>query len=110
MADALRIDDDVMLLAAFSVLNDAVDQSLLVAVVTLRKKNVLRSVGKSAPESDVAGITAHNLDDPAALMGGRGITHLIDRLHGRVHCGVRNRWCNRYMRYPDRWFPEVLWY
>lgn len=40
------------------------------------------------PESDVAGITAHNLDDAAALMGGRGITHLINRLHGRIHCGV----------------------
>ena len=54
MSDALCVDDDVMLFAAFAVFDDPVNEGLLVAVIALRKQNVLRSVRDTAPQCDVA--------------------------------------------------------
>ena len=88
MSDSLSVDDNVVLFAALSILNDPVDQVLLIAVVALRKENILRTVCNTAPESDISGIPAHNLDDTAALMGGRCITNLIDGLHRCVYSGI----------------------
>ena len=51
MSDSLGIDDNVMLLAALAVLDNAADKLLLIAVISLRKQNVLRSVCKTAPEA-----------------------------------------------------------
>ena len=59
VSDSFSVDDDVMLFAALSVLNDPVDQVLLIAVVALRKENILRAVGNTAPESDISGISSH---------------------------------------------------
>ena len=88
MSDALCIDDDVVLFTALAILDDAVDEGLLVAVVTLRQQNVLCAVCDAAPQCDVAGITSHYLNDTAALMGSRGIAHFIDCLHRGVDCGI----------------------
>ena len=88
MSDSFSVDDDVMLFAALSVLNDPVDQVLLIAVVALRKENILRAVGNTAPESDISGISSHNLDDTAALVGGGSITDFIDGFHRCVYSGI----------------------
>ena len=48
MTDSLGIDDNVMSLALLTVIDDTVYKSLLVIVVTLRKKDILRSVGNTA--------------------------------------------------------------
>ena len=77
-----------MLFAALSVLNDPVDQVLLIAVVALRKENILRAVGNTTPESDISGISSHNLDDTAALVGGGSITDFIDGFHRCVYSGI----------------------
>ena len=88
MSDSFSVDNDVMLFAALSVLNDPVDQVLLIAVVALRKENILRAVGNTAPESDISGISSHNLDDAAPLMGGGSITDFIDGFHRCVYSGI----------------------
>src|SRR5699024_6680532 len=67
MAYALGIHDDMMLLSPLAVLNDIIDDLLLVIVIVLRQKDILGSVCDTAPESDIASIAAHNLDDAAAL-------------------------------------------
>lgn len=95
MADSLGVDDDVVLLSALAVLDDAVDEHLLVAVVALRQENVLRAVGDAAPQGNVARVASHDLDDAAALMGGGGVAHLVDGVHGGVHRRVK---ANRIVR------------
>ena len=55
MTDTLSVDDDVVLFAAFPVVDDIVDELLLVVIVLFRKKNILRAVGDTAPESDITG-------------------------------------------------------
>ena len=98
MADALCVDDNVMLFTALAVVDDIVDQLLLIVIVTLRKQDILRPVCDTAPQCNVAGISAHYLDDTAAFMGGRCIAHLVDRFHRRIDCGVKTdriiRTCN----------------
>ena len=84
MAYAFSVDDDVMCLAASSVVDDVVDQLLLVKVIFLRKKNVLSAVGDTAPQSDVAGVASHDLDDGASFMRGRCVTNLVDGFHSCV--------------------------
>src|SRR5699024_575451 len=74
---------------AFSVLDDPVDQILFIAVIALRKQNILRAVGDSAPESDISGVPSHNLDNAAAFMGSRGIADLIDSFHSCIHRRVK---------------------
>ena len=84
MPDTLRIDDDVMPLAAFSVVDDIIDDALFIVIVFFRYQNILGTVGNTAPERDVTGISAHHLDDAATFVGRGSISHLIDRLHRRV--------------------------
>ena len=62
---------------------------LLIAVIPLRKQNILGAVGDTAPQGDVSGVASHNLDDTAALMGGRSITYLINRLHRRIYSSIK---------------------
>ena len=90
MPDTLRIDNQMMGLAALSVRYDIIDNLLLIVIIFLRKQNILRTVGDAAPQSDIARISSHNLDDTAALMRGRSIPHLIDCLHGRVDCRIKS--------------------
>ena len=78
-----------MSLAAFPVIDDAVDQHLLIAIVPLRKQNILGAVSDTAPQGDISRVASHNLDDTAALMGGGSISYLIDRLHRRVDRGIK---------------------
>src|SRR5699024_7421898 len=78
MSDSLGVDNDVMLLSAFSVVNDIVDDLLLIVIILLRQENILRAIGYTAPESDISGISSHNFDDTAPLMGGGGVTYLVD--------------------------------
>ena len=68
VADALCIDDQMVLLADPSVDDDMVDDLLLVIVVFLGEQDVLRAVRDAASECDVAGVAAHDLDDTASLM------------------------------------------
>ena len=85
MSHALGIDNNMMLLAALSALDDVINQHLLIPVILLRQENLLRAVGNAAPEGDIAGMTAHNLDDAAALMAGGCITDLVDGFHGCIN-------------------------
>ena len=89
MSNTLCIDDDVVLFAAFTIRDDAVDQRLLIAVVTLRKQNVLCAVSDTAPQCDITCITSHNLNNTASLVRSGSITYLIDRLHRGVDCCVK---------------------
>ena len=75
----------VMLLSDLPVFNDTVYQNLLVSVIPLRKENVLCSVGKATPQGNISGSASHNLDDAAPLMGGRGVSDLVNGLHGCVY-------------------------
>ena len=77
-----------MFLSVFPVIDDVIDQLLLIIIVFFRKKNILRAIGNTAPESNITGISSHYLDDTATLMGSRGITNLIDGFHRGVDCGV----------------------
>ena len=88
MADSFGIDDQVMGFAAFSVVDDIVDDILFVIVILFREKDILRAIGDTAPQCDISCIPAHNLDDAAAFMGGRGIPYLIDGLHGRIYSRI----------------------
>ncbi len=89
MADALRVDDDVVLLAVLSVIDDIIDDFLFVVVILFRKQNIFGAVGDAAPQSDISRVSAHNFDDAAALMRRRSIPHLINRLHCRIDGGVK---------------------
>ena len=88
MSDSLGIDDDVMGLAMLTIGNDIIDNILFVVIVLFGKQDILGTVGNTAPQSDVSGISAHYLDDTASLVRGRGILNLIDSLHCSVHCGI----------------------
>ena len=68
VADSLGVDDDIVLLASLTCLDDTVDDRLLIAIVTLWKQDLLRTVRHATPECDVTGTTTHDLDDRAALM------------------------------------------
>ena len=70
MSDTLRIDNQMMGFAPFSVVDDVVDDVLLIIIVFFRKKDILRAVGNTAPEGDITGIPAHYLNNAAAFMGG----------------------------------------
>ena len=89
MADALRVDDQVVLFAPAAVLDDMVDELLLIVVVFFRNEDVLCAVGNAAPKGDVAGVAAHDLDDGAALVGGGCVLDLVDGVHGGVDCRVK---------------------
>ena len=84
VADALGVHDNVVRFASPAVLDDVVDDLLLVVIVLLRKQDILRAVGDAAPQSDIARVPAHDLDDAASLMGGRGIADLVDGLHSGI--------------------------
>ena len=84
MPDTLGIDDDMVSLAALPVGNDVVDDLLLVIVILLGKQDILRTVGDTAPQRYIARVPSHNLDDAAALMGGRSISDLVDGFHRRI--------------------------
>ena len=90
MSDTFCIDNDMMCLAASSVVNDVVDQLLLIVIIALRKKNIFRAVRDAAPQSDVAGITAHDLDNGASLMGRGCIADFIDCFHGCVDSRIES--------------------
>ena len=49
MSDTLRIDNNVMLFAAFTVLDDMVYNLLLIVIILLRKQNILCAVRNTAP-------------------------------------------------------------
>ena len=89
MSDALGINDNMMSLAAFPVIDDAVDQHLLIAIVPLRKQNILGAVSDTAPQGDIprgVPITSMILQ---RSWGGGSISYLIDRLHRRVDRGIK---------------------
>ena len=89
MADAFCVDDNVMLLALFPGINDVVNDGLLIIIIFFRNQHILRAGGNTAPQSDIAGIAAHNLDYAHALMGRGSIPYLIDCLHGRIDSCVK---------------------
>ena len=88
MSDSLGIDDDMMGLTMLTVGNDIIDNILFVVIVLLGKQDILGTVGNTAPQSDISGISAHYLDDTASLVRGRGILNLVDCLHCCVDSGI----------------------
>src|SRR5699024_2923249 len=68
ISDTLSVNDDIILLTAFLALFDIRDDSLLVVVMLFRHQNALSAVGDTTPQSKITCVTAHNLDDAAALM------------------------------------------
>src|SRR5699024_8603109 len=84
MADAFRIDDDMMLFTPFPVFNYIIYNLLLVIVILFRNQDILRPVGNTAPQSDITGAPSHYLDDAAPLMGGGGISYFVNGFHGSI--------------------------
>ena len=70
MADSFGIDDDMVLLAALTAVDNIVDECLLVVIVLFRKQNILGTVRHATPQGNITGVTSHYLDDTAPLMGG----------------------------------------
>ena len=89
MADALCVDDQMMYLALLAAGNNMVDNFLLIVIIILRKQNILRAVGDTAPECNIPRMPSHNLNDTAALMGGGSVLHLVNGLHGGVDRSVK---------------------
>src|SRR5699024_4592985 len=90
ISDSLCIDNDIVLLSALSAFLNIGDNSRLVIVVLLRHQDTLCSVGNSAPQCQISGISSHNLDDRTSLMRRRSITHLVNSFHRRVYRGVKS--------------------
>ena len=90
MPDAFRIDDNVVFLSSFPVVDDIVDQLLLVIIVVVRQKQILRANGQTCPERNIPGVSAHHFDDADPLMGCRCIPYLIDRLHRRIDRRIKS--------------------
>src|SRR5699024_5734852 len=63
---------------------------LLIIIMLFRHQDALCTVGNTAPQSKVSGVTAHNLNDTAALMRGGSITNLIDRFHSCIYRSVES--------------------
>ena len=78
-----------MLLTHLTAFNNVIDQLLLIIVIFLRNKNILSSVGNTAPQCKPSGATSHNLDDTASLMRSRCITNLINCFHSSVNSGIK---------------------
>ena len=89
MPDAFRIDDDMMPLAVPAVVDDVVDQPLLIVIIFFRNQNILRTICNTAPQCDIAGVAAHDLNDRAPLMGRGRVAHLVDGFHCCVHGRVK---------------------
>ena len=89
MADALCVDDQMVDLALLAALNDMAHDLLLVVIVILRKQNVFRAVGNTAPQRNITCMTPHYLNNTAALMGRRSILYLVNGLHGSVYRRVK---------------------
>ena len=89
MTDSLRINNDIVLLSSFSTFNDTVNDSLLISVIPLRKKNFLGSVGHTAPKRNISGASAHYFNNGATFMRSGSIPNLINRLHGGINGSIK---------------------
>ena len=90
MTDTFCIDDDVMLFAFLTTLDNVIDQLLLIIVIFLRNQNVLSTVGNTAPQSNISCTTSHNLDDTASLMRSGSITYFINCFHCCVYSCIKS--------------------
>ena len=54
--------------ATYENIDDIVDDILLIEVVGLGKQYILRTIGHAAPQSQISGITTHDLYDGTSLM------------------------------------------
>ncbi len=89
VSDSLSIDNDMMCLSFLPASDNVVDQLLLIVIIFLGKKDILRAVCNACPECNVPRMSAHYLDDGAALMGRGGISYLVNRLHRGVDRRVK---------------------
>ena len=90
MSDSLCIDDNMMLLSTFSIIDNVIDDLLLIIIILFRDQNIFCTVGNTAPQCNVSCITSHNLNDAAALMGCGSITYFINGLHGCINCRIKS--------------------
>ena len=89
MSNSFSIDNDVMLLSSFSAFDNTVNDGLLVSIILLRQKNFFRTICYTAPKSDIACVSSHYFDNGATLVGGRGISNLINSLHRSIDRGIK---------------------
>ena len=88
MADTLSIYDDMVFLAFLTALYDIVNKLLLVVIIFLRDQDILSTVCDTAPYCKVSGVTSHNLDDTASLMGCGCITYLVNSFHSCIYSSI----------------------
>ena len=89
MPDSFRIDNNMVGLSFFSVIDNIINNPLFVKIIFFRQKNIFRTVGHTAPKCDISRISSHYFDNTAPLMGGRSISYLINRLHRRIDRRVK---------------------
>ena len=98
MSDPLGIDNDIVLLPFLPAFNNTVNDSLLISVILLRKKNLLSPICHTAPKSNIAGASTHYFDNGTTLVRSGSITNLINRLHSGINRGIKTdsiiRTCN----------------
>ena len=81
ITDTFGIDDNVMLFTAFSAFFDVCNDLCFIVVMFLRKKNLLCSIGNTAPQCKVSRITSHNFDNTTSFMWCRCITYFVNCFH-----------------------------
>ena len=90
MADALRIDDNMMFLTALTVIDNVIHKFLLIIVILLWQQDILCAIRNTAPQCDKPCASSHNLNNGTSLMGSGSIAHLVNGIHGRINCRVKS--------------------
>ena len=79
-----------MLLAFLSAINNMVNNSLLISVISFWEKNILCTIRNTTPKCNIACITSHNLDNTASFMWCRSISYLVYSLHSCIDCCIES--------------------
>ena len=77
-----------MLTSGLALRLDIADQLLLLVVVHLGREHGLGAVSDTAPERNEAGVTSHNFDDRAALLGRGGVSDIVNGFHRGIYRGI----------------------
>src|SRR5699024_9593464 len=89
MSDTFCINDDMVFLSFFTVVNNIIDDPLFIVVIFFRKENIFCAICDTAPQSNISSVSSHNFDNTYTLMRGRCITNFINRFHSCVYSSVK---------------------
>ena len=90
MSNTFCIDNNMMFFTFFTVINNIVDDSLLIIIVFFRKQDILCTIGNTAPQGQVSGISSHNFDNTYTLMRSGSITNLVNSFHCCIYSCIKS--------------------